>query len=77
MITKTKTSVSLSHTLLEELAQFNKGETVSEFVEKALAYYINELKRRERGQRDIAIIQANAERFCQEAEENLAFQAMP
>ena len=75
MITKTKTSVSLSSLLLEEIALINKGRNVSEFIEKALVHYMNELKRRERGQRDVEIINANAKRFNMEAEENLKFQA--
>jgi metal-responsive CopG/Arc/MetJ family transcriptional regulator len=76
MITKTKTSVSLSRSLLDELALFNQNDNVSDFIEKALAYYIAELKRQERKQKDIEIINANAERFNKEAEENLKFQAM-
>jgi metal-responsive CopG/Arc/MetJ family transcriptional regulator len=77
MITKMKTSVSLSRALLEELVRFNQGGNVSDFIEKALAYYLAELKRRERGRRDIEIINANAKRFSKEAEENLRFQTMP
>jgi metal-responsive CopG/Arc/MetJ family transcriptional regulator len=76
MITKTKKSVSLSNPLLKELARLNKDSSISEFIERALVYYMNELKRQERGQRDIEIINANAERFNKDAEENLAFQAM-
>jgi metal-responsive CopG/Arc/MetJ family transcriptional regulator len=76
MITKTKKSVSLSNTLLKELALLNKDSSISEFIERALVFYMNELKRQERGQRDIEIINANAKRFNKEAEENLAFQAM-
>ena len=76
MITKTKASVSLSTSLFNELAVFNQGKSVSEFIETALIYYLNELKRRERGQRDIEIINANAKRFNREAEENLKFQAL-
>jgi metal-responsive CopG/Arc/MetJ family transcriptional regulator len=74
MVTKVKKSVSLSYSLLEELTPFNKNGNISEFIETALAYYVNELKRYERGQRDMEIINANAERFNQEAEENLQFQ---
>jgi metal-responsive CopG/Arc/MetJ family transcriptional regulator len=77
MITKIKTSVSLSRTLLEELAPFNKKGNVSEFVEHALVYYLAELKRFARRQRDIEIINNNAERFNKEAEENLEFQVSP
>jgi metal-responsive CopG/Arc/MetJ family transcriptional regulator len=76
MITKTKKSVSLSKSLLKELAVINKDLNISEFLEKALVFYIHELKRQERGRRDIEIINANAERFNREAEENLQFQAM-
>jgi metal-responsive CopG/Arc/MetJ family transcriptional regulator len=76
MITKTKKSVSLTNTLLNELALLNKDSNISEFIEKALAFYMNELKRQERGKRDIEIINTNAKRFKKEAEENLAFQAM-
>ena len=74
MITKTKTSVSLSTSLLKELSIHSNGRSVSEFIEKALAYYMAELKRQERGRRDIEIINANATRFNREAEENLEFQ---
>jgi metal-responsive CopG/Arc/MetJ family transcriptional regulator len=76
MITKTKKSVSLSNSLLKELVLLNKGRSISEFIEKALTYYMDELKRRERGRRDVEIINANAKRFNKEAEENLKFQAM-
>jgi len=76
MITKTKKSVSLSNALLKELVLINKDRSISEFIEKALLHYINELKRRERGQRDIQIINDNAQRFNIEAKENLEFQAM-
>jgi metal-responsive CopG/Arc/MetJ family transcriptional regulator len=74
MITKTKKSVSLSNSLLKELARVNKDMNISEFIENALIFYINELKRKERIRRDIEIINANAGRFSKEAEENLKFQ---
>ena len=76
MITKTKKSVSLSNSLLKELAIINKDPNLSEFIEKALVFYMDELKRQKRGRRDIEIINANAKRFNREAEENLQFQAM-
>ena len=76
MITKTKKSVSLSNSLLKELLLFNQDRSISEFIEKALIHYLNELKRKERGQRDIEIINANAKRFNKEAEENLKYQAI-
>ena len=75
MITKTKKSISLSVSLLEELEVFNKKKNFSDFIEMALIYYLNELKKAERGKRDIEIIKANAKRFRKEATENLMFQA--
>jgi len=76
MITKVKKSISLSNSLLKELARFNKDENISQFIETALVYYLNELKKHKRRQRDIEIIKANAKRFNKEAEENLKFQAI-
>jgi len=75
MITKVKKSVSLSNTVLKELAMFRKNENISQFIETALIYYLNELKKNERRQRDIKIINSNIKRFNKEAEENLKFQA--
>jgi metal-responsive CopG/Arc/MetJ family transcriptional regulator len=75
MIHKTKTSVSISSTLLRELAKFNETDNVSEFIEKALSHYIAFLKKQERAKRDLEILNANAERFNKEAEENLLYQA--
>jgi len=75
MITKTKTSVSLSSSLLTELSLYNEESNVSIFVEKALVFYINELKRQERIQRDIKILKTHEKRFEREAKENLKFQA--
>jgi len=74
MILKRKTSVSLSHSLLDELAPFNKTGNVSEFIEQALAFYLAELKRFARRQRDIEIINSNAKQLNKGAEENLDFQ---
>ena len=76
MITKTKKSISLSSVLLAELAMYNRDRSISEFIDKALVFYLNELKRQERSRQDIKIINANAKRFQKEAKENLKFQAM-
>jgi metal-responsive CopG/Arc/MetJ family transcriptional regulator len=73
---KTKKSVSLSNSLLKDLALFNKNSNISQFIETALVYYINELKKQERKRRDIEIINAHAKRFNKETEENLKFQAV-
>ena len=76
MITKTKTSITLSSSVLKELSLFNRERSISQFIENALIHYIKELKRQERGQRDIEIINANGKRLNREAEENLKFQAI-
>jgi len=60
MITRAKKSVSLSYSLLEELALVNKNMNISQFIETALIYYIGELKKQERIKRDIGIINANS-----------------
>jgi len=74
MITKIKKSITLSNSLLNDLAMVNKTMNISQFIEAALVHYIAELKKQERKQRDIEILKANKERFTNEAEENLEFQ---
>ena len=74
MITKAKKSITLSNVLLEDIAAINKRMNISQFIESALVFYLKELKKKERGQRDTAIINANKKRFIKEAEENLEFQ---
>ncbi|MCL2444171.1 MAG: hypothetical protein FWD13_12020 [Treponema sp.] len=74
MITKTKKSITLSNSLLENIAIVNNSMNISQFIETALVFYINELKKQERIQKDIKILNANAEHFAKEAEENLEFQ---
>ena len=74
MITKTKKSISLSNSLLEDLYLYSKDRNVSSFIEAALICYIDELKRQERIQKDIKIIRANSKQYRKEAEENLEFQ---
>ena len=69
-----KKSITLSNTLLAELSAINKNMNISQFIETAVAYYINEIKKQERIQQDIYIIKANADRFAREAAENLEFQ---
>jgi metal-responsive CopG/Arc/MetJ family transcriptional regulator len=74
MITNARIPISLSGSLVSELAAFNTSGDISEFIEKAVRYYIQALKKQERIQRDIEIINANAERFNREAEENVRYQ---
>jgi metal-responsive CopG/Arc/MetJ family transcriptional regulator len=74
MITKSKRSITISKTILEELAMLKINMNISQFIDAALIYYITELKKQERAKRDIEIINANINRFNKEAEENLEFQ---
>jgi hypothetical protein len=75
MIIKAKTSVAISSSLFQELAAYNQDGNISEFVEQALARYVTSLKKQEHAARDLEIINANAERFNRDTEENLLFQA--
>jgi len=70
-----KTEVSVSVSLLRELALYNRDGNITELVDHALTYYLTTLKKQERSKQDLEIINANAERFNREAEENLLFQA--
>jgi len=76
-MTNAKMQVALPVHLITELAALKEtrwdGES-PELVEEAVRYYIAALHKRERDQRDIEIINANADRFNREAEENLAYQ---
>ncbi|MDR2898233.1 MAG: ribbon-helix-helix domain-containing protein [Spirochaetaceae bacterium] len=74
MVTKTKKSISLSNTLLNELTQVNGYSTISEFIENAVSFYIKELKRVKRVQHDIEILNAKSKELNEEALENLEFQ---
>ena len=74
MITKSKRSITISKTILEELAMLKINMNISQFIDAALIYYITELKKQERAKRDMEIINANISRFNKEAEENLEFQ---
>ena len=74
MITKAKKSIALSTVLLKDIASVNKNMNTSQFIEAAVVFYLNELKKQERKQRDIEIFNANRERFNKETEENLEFQ---
>jgi metal-responsive CopG/Arc/MetJ family transcriptional regulator len=76
MITKTKKSITLSNTLLSELVAVNNYGNISEFIETAVHFYIKELKRMERIQNDIKILNARSKELNQDAMENLEFQDM-
>jgi metal-responsive CopG/Arc/MetJ family transcriptional regulator len=76
MKTRIKTSVSLSRDLLAEIAAYyDEDSNLSVFIEDALRYYIKAQKKQEQVKRDMEIINKNAERFNNEAKENLLYQA--
>lgn len=74
MVTKTKKSITLSSSLLNELNSINSCGNISEFIETAVIFYIKELKRMERIQKDIEILNAKYKELNNEALENLEFQ---
>ena len=75
---KVKTSITLSQSILDQIDD-RIGEEVSRsaFIEDALARHLAELARHERDERDIEIINRNAERLNREALEVLEHQVIP
>jgi metal-responsive CopG/Arc/MetJ family transcriptional regulator len=74
---KVKTSVSLSAELIKLLGQIVSERERSDFIEKAVWRYLESRKRAVRDQRDIEIINQNAERLNKEALDVLAYQQIP
>ena len=72
---KTKTSITLSDTLLREIDE-HAGDfrSRSEFIEEAVGYFLAHLERRETEQRDLEIINRRAESLNREAEDVLSYQ---
>lgn len=73
---KLKTSVSLSREVLEEVDRVagEPGQR-SAIIEEAVVQYLKQRRRRERDERDIAIINEHAEEFNREALDFLELQA--
>ena len=71
---KSKTSITLSHGLLEAMDRRTEYASRSEFIETAVRRLLAELKRREVERRDLQIINGNAEALNAEAEDTLAYQ---
>ncbi|MDP2995932.1 MAG: type II toxin-antitoxin system CcdA family antitoxin [Bryobacterales bacterium] len=72
---RVKTSVTLPADLLESIDEVDPNR--SAFIERAAKAYLARLERARRDQRDLAIINANAERLNQEAEDVLGYQSLP
>ncbi len=74
---RVKTSVSLSQEILEDVGLCVADGERSEFVEQALRYYIDHLKRSRRDAADLEKINSSAQELNEEALDSLAFQGLP
>jgi metal-responsive CopG/Arc/MetJ family transcriptional regulator len=72
---KVKTSVTLSEDIVQAVDQIANGEeSRSEVIERLLSERLVQMSRRERDLRDLEIINRNAERLNEEAEDVLSYQ---
>ena len=73
---KIQTSVMLSENLLSTIGQLSeKDRTLSDFIEAALQFYIAKLRRSDKSDNDIEIINRNADYLNQETQDALQYQA--
>ncbi len=73
---KEKTSITLSREVLSGIDRIaGSKQSRSAFIEAVLARYLRERARAERGARDLAIINRNAERLNRDALDGLEYQA--
>ena len=72
---KVQTSVMLSENLLSTIDQLSeKDKTLSDFIEAALQFYIAKLRRTDKSDNDIEIINRNADYLNQETQDALQYQ---
>jgi len=71
---KVKTSISLSSDILEKVQTVTSVGNRSDFIEKALWYYLDILQRDTRNKKDLEIINDSANRLNNEALDTLGFQ---
>ncbi|KAF0138408.1 MAG: hypothetical protein FD122_3800 [Stygiobacter sp.] len=72
---KIKTSITISEEILGSVDKYTgEKRNRSEFIEKAIRSYINQLIKEEKNAKDLEILNNNAERLNQEAEEVLMYQ---
>ena len=72
---KIKTSVTLSEYLLQEIDNMSTGKiNRSAFIETAVKSYINQKMKQEQQKRDLEILNKQADRLNNEAEDVLSFQ---
>ena len=73
---KSKTSITLSATLLEEIDRIvGEDGSRSNLIEKAVRNYIQNLARLERDRRDLTILNRSAKKINHEAVDVLRYQA--
>ena len=72
---KSKTSITLSATLLEEIDRIvGEDGSRSDLIEKAVRNYIQNLARLERDRRDLTILNRNAKKINRETVDVLRYQ---
>lgn len=72
---KSKTSITLSTALLEELDRIvGENGSRSELIEKAVHEYIRKMARQDRDSRDLEILNRTAKRMAKETKDTLRYQ---
>lgn len=71
---KVKTSISLSSDILEKVQTITSEGNRSDFIEKAIDFYLNTLQRDIRNKKDLEILNISATRLNSEALDTLGFQ---
>ena len=75
---KIKTSITLAEDLLKVIdEQSGPYKNRSDFIEKAVRAYVAQLMRDRQNARDLDIINRQADRLNQEAEDVLTYQVLP
>lgn len=73
---KSKTSITLSETVLEELDKvIGRAENRSVVIERAIEDYLQKLKKAEHYRRELALLDRHAKKLNKEAEDVLSYQA--
>lgn len=73
-VERIETTVSLPKDLFEQANQMNKDEKISDVIETALREFLKRKARAERDQRELEIINANADKLNEEALDVLEYQ---
>ena len=73
-VERIETIVSLPKDLLEQAAEINKEEQISDVIETALREFVKRKERTERDKRELELINANADKLNEEALDVLEYQ---